>query len=62
MQIDGYLHGSATMRNEADIKAKLDELRADQKSALEKRNFWSHADKSQYIRDIEWVLAMRDEL
>jgi len=50
------------MRTEEDIKAKLDELRAAQKKALEKRLVWHQTILSDRIRALEWVLAMRDEL
>ena len=50
------------MRNEADVKAKLDELKAAQKKALENRNYWAYDDKIKYIIALEWVLAMRYEL
>ena len=50
------------MRTEADIKAKLDELRAAHKSALELRLVWRMDGMQQKIEALEWVLAMWDEL
>ena len=50
------------MRTEADIKAKLDELRITQRAAFEARLVWSSDSLSERISTIEWVLAMRDEL
>jgi len=50
------------MRTEAEIKAKLDELRATQKAALDKGMVWMLTDMRYQIEALEWVLATRDEL
>jgi len=49
-------------RLDEEIKAKLDQLKADRIHTLEDRLVWSHEDKSKEIRSLEWVLGMRDEL
>jgi len=50
------------MKTEAEVKAKLHELRAAQKRALDERMTWSIIDTRHRIDILEWVLSMRDEL
>ena len=51
------LFGGTMVRTEADIKAKLEELRASQKKALEARMVWSLTDIGHQIKMLEWVLS-----
>ncbi len=50
------------MRTEAEVKAKLDQLRADRIHIINNRLVWSSIDRSKEIRALEWALAIRDEL
>jgi len=50
------------MKTEADIRAKLDQLKADHIHAVNNKLVWSSADKAKEIRALEWALGMRDEI
>jgi len=50
------------MRTEADIKAKLEQLRADRIHTINNRLVWSSIDRSKEIRALEWALAIKDDL
>jgi len=50
------------MRTEAEVKAKLDQLKADKIHATNNKLIWSNSDKAKEIIALEWVIGLKDDL